>query len=155
VGRLLVLVFAAALIAPPVAAAETIKLGWREDDGVGVMRFGVSTLSLGNGRWSVHASFTNRSPVVLRIERRFALLVYHSKNTYFGFRPMRATRFAPDMPMTVPPGRTWRGSFGGVGKPPRGTYLRVRFGRFNGRPSPLPDFPNGFSWITAHSHHVR
>jgi len=154
-SRVLVVLTATALVAPPLAAAKTIELGWREDDGVGVMRFGGSTLTLANGRWSVRASFTNRSVASLRIERRFALAVFPSARLATPSVRLDATSFRPTLPRRVLPGRTWSGSFSGTGAPRRGSFVRVLFGRFQATTSPLPDLPNGFSWLTEHYHRVR
>ena len=152
--RLLLLVTLVAVTAPPAADARTIKLGWREDDGLGVMSFRVSTLTLGNDRWTVRGSFTNHSPVPLRIERRFfALVVFGTPDLSRPAAAIRATSFAP-RPVSLAPGGTWRGTFGGPGIPSRGSYLRVRFGRFSGTPSPIPGLRH-FSWLTEHSHRLR
>ena len=44
--RLLLVVALVALASSPAARAETIRLGWRESDGAGVMSFRVQTLTL-------------------------------------------------------------------------------------------------------------
>ena len=152
--RLVVLVSLVALASPATAEARTIKLGWRESDGIGVMSFTVATLTLGDDRWSIRGSFTNHSDVTLRIERRFFAVGLFA--TADGSRPAALTRadsFAP-IPVTLAPGRTWRGTFSGPGVPSRGSYLRVRFGRFSGNPAPIPGFRR-FSWLADHYHRLR
>jgi hypothetical protein len=151
----LVLLAVVVLAVPSAAQARTIELGWREHDGIGVMSFSVSTLTLGNDEWTIRGSFTNHSNVALRIDRRFfALGVFATSDLSRPAALIRATSFSP-VPIRIGPGKTWRGRFGGPGVPSRGSYLRVRFGRFIGRPSPIRDFPNGFSWLTDHVHRLR
>jgi hypothetical protein len=151
VTRIAVLLALAAPAVAPAASAETIRLNWREDDGVGAMRFTVSTLTLSGDRWSARVSFTNDSGVPLGIERRFALLVYGSRNVRAPHVQLRATAFAPAMPRSLPPRRTWSGVWRGRGTPPRGSYLRLLFGRFSADPSPIPG-QTRFSWVTEHVH---
>jgi hypothetical protein len=154
VKRLILLSVLTGLAVPPVADARTIKLGWRESDGLGVMSFTVSTLTLGDDRWTVRGSFTNHSNVALGIERRFfALAVFATPDLSRPAAAIRATSFAP-LPVRLAPGRTWRGTFSGPGVPSRGSYLRVRFGRFSGTPSPIPGLRH-FSWLTEHAHRLR
>lgn len=149
------------LVAPAKAAAETFDLGWRESDGpIGVMSITVSTLTVGARGRSVRASFTNRSRVALSVVAArppgFALRVSTSPSISTRvFRRLPATRFAPALPAVLRPGRTWRGTFGGPGRPARQTYLRVTFGRFIGKPSPLRDYPTGFGWLTDHAFRYR
>ena len=151
--RLILVFVLTALAVPPVADARTIELGWRESDGLGVMSFRVSTLTLGNDRWTVRGSFTNHSDVAMRIERRFfALLVFATPDLSRPAAAIRAASFAP-LPVRLAPGRTWRGTFSGPGVPSRGSYLRVRLGRFSGTPSPIPGLGR-FSWLTEHAYRL-
>ena len=156
VRRLLLLLTTVVFLAvPSTAAARTIELGWREHDGAGVMSFGVTSLTLTERRRSVRASFVNHSSQRLKIERRFALLGYASRDPGGRHYSLSASSFRPALPATLGAGRRWSGTFGGAGRPLRGSYLRVLFGRFSGNPSPLPDFPGRFSWLTDHVHRLR
>jgi hypothetical protein len=44
------------------------------------------------------------------------------------------------------PGKSWRGTFAGIGAPPDGTYVRVLFGWFSG---PAVG-GSGFNWLSDH-----
>ena len=56
-------------------------------------------------------------------------------------------RYTPPLPLVMPPGSTWRGTMAGPKVPPRGSVVRVQFGRFlraGGQPRYVV-------WITDHA----
>jgi hypothetical protein len=145
---------ASAALASP-AAAETIELGWSEKAVAGgrtIMTFHVAALDVEAGRWSVRASFTNRSEETLAIRRRFGLALYRARADRRAFRVLRAAAYEPAPPARLAPGERWAGEFAGRGRLPAGALVRVRFGFFAGRA--VPGWP-GFWWLTDHAHRRR
>ncbi len=118
------------------AQPQTLRLDWSGSDG-GV-EYSVRALTLTPRGWRVDASVTNRSATPLDVVRphragktKFALLAGGAR-----FRPEAGTAFyeistEPLVPRVLQPGEMWRGTFSGLGRFPRGTYLRVMFGRFS------------------------
>jgi hypothetical protein len=123
------------------SARQTLRLNWHESD-AGLTTTVRSIAVTANG-WRVEASVTNRRPDaldVLSLHRmhatRFGLIVSRRRELprtgrFADLRtPFFATRATPPVPTTLRPGESWRGSFSGPGRPPRGVFLRVTFGRF-------------------------
>lgn len=140
------------------AAAKTVPLNWHETfrvEGRPLIEFTVVSLQFGNGKWSVRASFTNRSSGRLRIVRNnFALAAYPSpKANPCRFLQLRAARFMPRLPSSIPRGSTWTGTFGGSGWPPKPRHVRVVFANFAAKPTPYPNL-DSFGWITDHVYSI-
>lgn len=157
--RVLTLSLLVALALAPAVQARTIKLNWVDrvtsDFGYQPMTFKVGTVVLTAKAWAVHASVTNRSGTALRIAS--PLNTYPAQYTFgLGWAPkcpppstscaletLRRTYSKPALPKTLRPGQTWKGVFGGPGKPARAKLISVTFGYFV--PAGKSD---GFSWIS-------
>lgn len=134
------------LALPGPASAETIQLGWTEtylyngraNDRLFVFR--VDSVTVTDRSWTVKGSVRNASALRMTIRNRFAVVA--------GGTAFPASRFSPRLPAELAIGARWHGSFGGRGRLPRATPLRIRFGLF--RASLLPALP-GLSWVTTHS----
>ena len=154
--RLTILLLAFAFALPASASAKTLELDWSERLVVkrkAKMLFTVRTVTLGNGRWQVRASFTNRSGQRLRVSRNFGLAhAEYRGDVSTGDDVLRASRFSPAMPRYIKNGQTWRGTFSGRGMPPRGNYVKVMFGFFHG--AVIPD-RSGFYYFTQHTFRHR
>jgi hypothetical protein len=153
-ARLFLLVAACgAALAAPASAGPTkvIRLAWSERATEGsrtVMTFGVRTLTINGGSWTVNASFRNTSRTTLRIRKQFAVLYGPSRARVTGMKGLRAKTFRPPLPTTLRPGKAWSGRMSGTGgRVLRKTHVRVRFGYFQGRALPGRA---GFGWITDH-----
>jgi hypothetical protein len=139
------------------AAPQTIALGWRESDGG--LTYSVRSIAVTEDGWRVEASVTNRRRDALDVlyphlagHTRFGLIVstHRELPSTDRFADLETPFFEqeehPPVPTTLQPGESWRGVFSGPGRPPRGTYIRVTFGRFvpPGRPA------EGFHLVTRH-----
>jgi hypothetical protein len=146
----------------PGAQARTITINWVErtsaDFGYQPMTFKVTTVVITAKAWAVRASVTNRS--------RRALNIVAPADTYppqytfglgwgkpcaegthgCGLQTLRRTYSKPALPRTLRPGQTWKGVFGGPGKPVRGKLINVTFGFFVAAGE-----QDGFSWISQRS----
>ncbi len=134
-------------------ASRTISLNWSEAATAGgrtLMTLRVKRLVIEDDRWTLHASFTNRSAKTLRIQRRFALLLADSRKSKT-HTARRAKGFTPPMPTSLPPGTTWSGTWrgDGAGALRRDRFLRVHFDHFLAA-GLIPGQP-GFGWITDHA----
>ena len=144
--RKLTLVLALALALPAAASAATVPLGWNET-APKLMLFRVVALNVGSdGTWAVAATFKNVSGKQLAVANEFALALFKSPTDQ---NPAHATiylasQFQPARAQVLKPGQVWSGAFGGAGKVPKGSYVRVVFGRFSG-PGVKP-----FDWATDH-----
>lgn len=139
------------------ADPQTIRLGWREAD-AGLV-YTVRRIEVTTDGWRVEASVTNRRPRALDVlglhrpgKVRFGLIVSTrrrlppARQLHDVHTPFFAARTTPPVPATLRPGQSWSGSFAGPGRPPRGAYLRVTFGRFV--PPSRPDA--AFALVTRH-----
>ena len=159
VGAATALCALAALALAPGAKAQTIKLNWLDrtttDFGYQPMTFKVSTVVITAKAWAVRASVANGSKRVLRIVApeggyppQYAFGLGWGKpcaeGTHgCGLQTLRRTYSKPAIPRTLRPGQTWKGVFGGPGKPARGKLINVTFGYFL-----VPGQQDGFSWIS-------
>jgi hypothetical protein len=159
-ARFLVPVLVAVCLACTAAAqAGVTPLGWREQAKVAtkpVIRFHVQALvTRTKGKlagWAVTAEVTNTSSKTLRIRAdQFGLALFsNGKSTSArDAKLMPAAAFDPALPAVLGPGKTWRGTFAGLGIPPNGAYVRVLFGWFSG---PAVG-GTGFNWLSDHVHH--
>jgi hypothetical protein len=155
-ARLAVVPAALALVLAGGASAGVVQVNWNEQAKVKAkpaIAFHVRALAdKTKGKvsgWAVTASFTNRTSKPLRISRnQFGLALFKNAkatNPKDGTL-MPALAFKPDLPAVLAPGKTWRGTFAGYGKPPEGAYVRVLFGWFSG---PAVG-GSGFNWLSDH-----
>jgi hypothetical protein len=142
------------------ASARTIKLNWLEQRSRAYypttpMTFSVKDVTIVGTKWSVHAAFTNRSGVTMRI--RPSLGNYYAP---YGFGlawskgggnldELRYTSAKPALPTRLGPGKTWSGVFGGRGRLPRGVLIYVAFGPFF--PPSAPEREKEFNYVTSHA----
>jgi hypothetical protein len=110
------------------ASAKTLKLNWVEQRSktyypTTPMTFKVKDVVTVGPKWSVHAAFTNRSTVPIRIRRTlgnyyapfdFGLTWAHGGG---GLDQLRYSFAKPALPKQLRPGQTWSGVFGGRGRP--------------------------------------
>ena len=144
---------AAAAVVAPAASAKQVPLSWLETwhgaGGAKVMWFRVSTIAGARGVWGVRASFRNTSAAPIHVSDQFGLAAFPTRtstDTHHA-RLLKAGGFRPAAPPRVlRPGQRWRGTFTGVGKIPRGSYVRVVFGAFTGATIPR----HAGIWITDH-----
>jgi hypothetical protein len=139
------------------ASPQLVRVAWRESDGA--LDYAVRSIEITDRGWRVEASVTNRGSRALDV-----LYPHRAAHTRFGLivsmrRELPRTRWLrdlpprfyeqderPPVPTTLHPGESWSGAFSGPGRPPRGAYVRVTFGRFapSGRPA------DGFALVTRH-----
>jgi hypothetical protein len=156
--RALPVVAALALVLAGTVSAGVVNVDWDEQaklHGSPVISFHVQALvSKTSGKvsgWGVVASMTNKTSKPLQIKtNQFGLALFKDGKT---LDPRRATLLAaagfnPPVPKVLGPGKTWRGTFAGVGTPPEGSYVRVLFGWFSG---PAVG-GSGFNWLSDHVH---
>ena len=154
--RALPVVAVLALVLAATVSTGVVHVDWREQaklHGSPVIAFHVQTLaSKASGKltgWGVVASVTNKTSKPLRITTsQFGLALFKDGKT---IDPRRATLlpaavFSPPVPKVLGPGKTWKGTFAGVGAPPDGSYVRVLFGWFSG---PAVG-GSGFNWLSDH-----
>jgi hypothetical protein len=140
------------LIAAPSAQAKTLKVDWREYSGLvgGQVNFRITKIVVTPTSWSVTATVTNNSPYTLDVTNPpllssgpfqgmwstrsagFGLVVYTPpKGTSTGGYGVRPSNHAsPSLPRKLSPKATWRGTFSGTTKVPKGNELRLSFGWF-------------------------
>lgn len=155
-----------ALVLAPAASAKTITLNWVEqrssDYYATPMTFKVKDVVLTAKAWAVHASFTNRSKVGLKIGPslgdsyaawNFGLgwpfCVQGTLGPECGQKTLTYTYAKPKIPSLLRPRQTWSGVFGGPGRPVRGKLISVIFGTFF--PPGAPHFAKEFDWVTSHA----
>lgn len=153
---------ACALVLVPSAQARTIKLNWVDrisaDFGYLPMTIAVRQVVITPRAWAVHASITNRSRKAIRIAKP---IVSHPPQYTFGlgwapkcpppsFSCKLETRdftyAKPPFPGILRPGQTWKGVYGGPGRPAKGKLIYGTFGYFV--PAGARD---GFSWLTQNA----
>lgn len=169
VAGLLAIAALAAAPAAPSAGARTIKLNWVEQRSKAYyadtpMTFKIRDVTLTARAWSLHASFTNHSELILKVGRPTGRGNFYAP---YGFglgwgqglasgastttlETLKNNYARPAFPKELRPGQTWSGVFGGFGVPPKGLVIYVTFGLFY-----PPGAPNNgvkeFSWITQHA----
>ena len=157
--RVAIAVALAFLVAPAAAGAATVHLGWHEvartqnERGKPLVAFHVIALATSKNAWAIAAEITNRSRTTFRLRPAFALAEYSTKRYDKPDSVLPALFVRPPLPATLRPGQTWRGEFGGPGKPKVGRFVRVVFGTFLSR-LPKPMGPT-FSWITDHAYKAQ
>ena len=156
---LLTVVAALTLALAAAAPAGVVHVDWHEQATIGGkprIAFHVQALvSRTKGKlsgWAVVATVTNRTTKPLRISRgQFGLALFPNAKSTDARRAklMPAAAFSPPLPKVIGPGKTWKGTFAGVGVPPEGAYVRVLFGWFSG---PAVG-GSGFNWLSDHVQH--
>ncbi len=155
-------VVAVALIVAPAASAKTLTLNWVEQASAtyypATMTFKVKSVTTGAHAWSVRASVTNRSNTTIRLVKAVTIASPHYQYPFsLLFAPvckppaiscqleiLAATYFRSAKPTQLRSGKTWTGTFGGPGLPPRQKLINVGFGEFVvGKKT--------FSYITTHA----
>ena len=63
--------------------------------------------------------------------------------------PATATSFDPDVPVLMPPGTGWAGTFSGPDRLSPGDLVHVEFGQFGTLHA------DRFTWVTDHAYRVR
>ncbi len=161
------LVAAGVLATAAGADARTIRLNWVEQRSADyfpqAMTFKVKDVVLTTKAWSVHASFTNRSKVTLKIGpslgTNYALYTFglgwghcvpNGPGSTCGLATLKYTYAKPKVPTSVGPGQTWSGVFGGPGRPAKGKLINVIFGTFYPPGSPANGVKE-FDWVSSHA----
>jgi hypothetical protein len=154
IRSLLVLAGGVCLLSAPAATAG--RVGWTETakvDRQTVMRYQVSSVTIGKANWSARVAFSNLSNGSIQVgATRFGIAFYsdssaESLSEAIGFA--LATRFSAMPPKTLKPGASWSGVISGSGSLSADgeVYVRVVFGPFSG----LPGESRSVVWITDHA----
>lgn len=161
----------------PSAAAgpQVAEVGWREtypaDAEADRLVFTVRTLEVREGGWRALVSVENDSPVAWELDdpratldRSFGLMLLstgdvddleemNQAGTLPDPRP--ATRFQPELPPVLEPGKTWRGSMSASGALVAGSWVRVVFGTLVAVGKPPDTMSEQVTWITDHAYRLR
>ncbi len=144
----------AALLAGP--AFSAFALNWNEtakDGNVPILRFRVTSLTIGAKGWNAHVSFGNLSKKTIKVGNQFAVAFFEnatSENLADAAALAPATSFSPARPVALKPGAAWTGVISGTGQLSGNRpslYARVVFGPLTGvagQTAPV-------YWITDHS----
>jgi hypothetical protein len=154
IRSLLVLAGAIGLLSAPAATAG--RVGWTETakvDRQSVMRYQVTSVTIGKANWSARVAFSNLSSKSIRVgATRFGIAFYSDSKTErlseaIGFA--LATKFSATPPKTLKPGASWSGMISGSGSLSADgeVYARIVFGPFSG----LPGEGKSVVWITDHA----
>jgi hypothetical protein len=155
----------------PGVAAPTIRFRWLEESpnayGWQRMTYRIQSVTYGRTGWSIRAVITNRSRQRIQIRSRDSHAdLWRSKNfavwgpgpvcdpepvlVRCGHSQTEARRFAPrPYGITLRPGDSWRGSFGGRERLRRNVRYYISFGVF------VPERGRPFSWHTQRSFRLR
>jgi hypothetical protein len=154
--RALPVVAALALVLASTVSAGVVHVDWREKaklHGTPVIAFHVQALvTQSKGKvsgWAVVATVKNTTKRPLRIAtNQFGLALFKDGKAIDPRKGklMPALAFKPALPKVLAPGKSWSGTFAGIGAPPNGTYVRVLFGWFSG---PAVG-GSGFNWLSDH-----
>src|SRR5579862_1839602 len=114
----------AVLVAAPAYGTPSARVSWKETwkvQGVPVLSFAVTAVSIGKTKWSAHVSFRNLLHKSLTVpSNSFGLALYRSAKLTPTTRPEAfgiAKTFSRGRPSRLAPGGTWTGVISGPGRP--------------------------------------
>jgi hypothetical protein len=146
----------AVLLVSPALAAPSTRVSWKETwkvEGVPVMTFKVTAVTVGKTRWTAHVSFRNLLRRAVGVpSNSFGIAFYPSAKLTPTTRPEAygiAMTFSQPRPTRLAPGGSWTGVISGPGRPKitGKTWARLVFGPFDG----LPGKQKLALWITDHA----
>lgn len=136
------------------ATGKTVELNWveklsRDKQTSLALRF--ETLSTSAGGWTAVVEMTNTGTAPVAVgQSQFGVAEFDTKANFSQpLRFLRATTLVPAPPRSLAPGKTWKGTIGGSGKPDEHLYVRIVLGPFTSASS-----PQAFTWISDHARHV-
>jgi|SRR5579864_9043125 len=144
------------LLAAPAAAAPSSTTNWKETwkiNGVPVMSFKVTSVTVGKTKWSAHVSFRNLLHRAVTIPRNsFGIAFYASAKLTASTPPEAygiAKTFSKPRPVKLEAGRSWSGVISGLGRPAitGKAWVRIVLGPFSG----LPGTSKLSLWVTDHA----
>ena len=144
----------AGALAAPAATGKKVELNWVEKltrDKQTKLELRFDTLSTSADGWTAEVSIVNTGTAPVAVgSSQFGVAEFDTKTNFSQpLRFLRATTLIPAPPRTLAPGKTWKGTIGGAGKPDEHLYVRIVLGPFTGVGS-----PQAFTWITDHARHV-
>jgi hypothetical protein len=146
----------AVCLAAPALATPSTHVNWKETwkvQGVPVLSFAVSSISIGKTTWTARVSFHNLLHTALGMpSNSFGIAFYPSAKLTPTTQPVAfgiAKSFSNGRPTRLAPGGSWTGVISGPGRPKitGKTWARIVFGPFAG----LPGKQRLALWITDHS----
>jgi hypothetical protein len=160
-------------VTPTVAAGpQSATLDWTEtygDPGEQLV-FTVASLEVTSTGWKARIGVENRTKVGWGLEPGaipdgyFGLQLFETgdkseldeRNRSATLPAVRAaTRFEPDLPAVLDPGKSWTGTISAPGPLVAGSWARVVFGTLVATGKPPEGFQNMIVWITDHAHQLR
>jgi hypothetical protein len=160
---------------PTPAPPQTAKLGWTERYPAGTsggIVFTVSTFALTSTGWRAEVGIANETGVPWQlpgedatVESLFGLILLPTgdlaelerRNRAGDLLPVREARtFRPELPVSLEPGASWRGTMAGPGNLPAGLWVRLVFGPLHAPAA--GDLPEGMQspvvWFTDHAYRL-
>ncbi|HZQ04000.1 MAG TPA: hypothetical protein VFA88_08265 [Gaiellaceae bacterium] len=147
---------ALAVLAAPAAAASRSDVNWKETwkvNGVPVLTFKVTSVSVGNTKWSARISFRNLLHRAVNIPRNSFGIAFYASSKLTASTPPEAyglaKTFSKPRPLKLAAGRTWSGVISGLGRPAISgkAWVRIVFGPFSG----IPGTSKLSLWVTDHA----
>jgi len=151
------------------ARPQTAVLDWSEAQGPKGERlvFGVKRFQILPNGWRARVSLENDSRVAFSMDRSlraFGLMLFPSgvhsdlaarirEQALPTMRP--ALTYDPDLPSTLDPHATWKGTISARGALVAGSWVRFVFGYFKPLGKAPSEFSGDFSWITDHAYRLR
>jgi hypothetical protein len=117
----------------------------------GPIVFRVRTIRIGPKGWSVDAAVANRTKQPLRLAYNHEAPGRNAFGITVGTEgpPATATSFRPRVPVLLPAGASWSGTFSGPDLLAPGVLVHVQFGQFGTLHA------DRFTWVTDHAYRVR
>ena len=160
-------------VAPSVPAGpQSASLDWREPYGPGGQQlvFTVDTLKVDERGWRARVGVENRTTTAFELapgatpDGTFGLRLFESgdaeeleirnrNGTLPGVRA--ATRYDPELPRILEPGKSWEGEISAHGALVAGGWVRAVFGTLIAVGKPPEGLDEVFVWITDHAYRLQ
>ena len=146
----------AVLLPAPAEAVPASHVNWKETwkvNGVPVLSFNVTSVTVGKTKWTARVSFRNLLHRTVNIPRNsFGIAFYGSAKLTAKTPPEAyglAKTFSKPRPARLGPGRSWTGVISGLGRPAitGKAWVRIVFGPF----SNVPGVAKLSLWVTDHA----
>jgi len=147
---------ALAVFAAPAVAAGSSNVDWKETwkvNGVPVLDFKVTSVSVGKTKWSARISFRNLLHRSVSIPRNSFGIAFYASSKLTAKTPPEAyglaKTFSKPRPLRLAAGGTWSGVISGLGRPAitGKAWVRIVFGPFSG----IPGMAKLSLWVTDHA----
>jgi len=144
------------LFAAPAGAVPASHVNWKETwkvNGVPVLSFKVTSVTVGETKWTAQVSFRNLLHRTVKIPRNsFGIAFYASAKLTAKTPPEAyglAKTFSKPRPSQLAPGSSWTGVISGLGRPAitGKAWVRIVFGPF----SNVPGVSKLSLWVTDHA----